>query len=30
MSGSGFGNIISGVIEDAFVVGAGIKLAQTV
>ncbi len=30
VSGSGFGNIISGVIEDAFVVGAGIKLAQTV
>ena len=30
LSGSGLGNIVSGVIEDAFVVGAGIKLAQTV
>ena len=30
LSGSGVGNIMSGVIEDAFVVGAGIKLAQTV
>ena len=30
LSGSGVGNILSGVIEDAFVVGAGIKLAQSV
>lgn len=30
LSGSALGNIVSGVVEDAFVVGAGIKLAQTV
>ena len=27
---TGLGNFMSGIIEDAFVVGAGIKLAQTV
>ena len=30
LSRAGFGNFLSGVVEDAFVAGAGIKLAQTV
>lgn len=29
LSGTGIGNFMSGVIEDAIVVGAGIRLAQT-
>jgi len=30
LSRTGLGNFLSGIMEDAFVVGAGIKLAQTV
>lgn len=30
LAGTGLGNFLSGVIEDAIVVGGGIKLAQTV